>query len=112
VKKITAVIKPLKLDDVKEALNRLGVGGMTVSEVRGGGKKESRVEFLGSGFGVGGFLPKICIELVVTDETVEEAIGAIRSAATTDTVGDGKIFVYDVETVIRIRTGDRDEEAI
>ncbi len=112
MKKVKAVIKPLKLDDVKEALNRLGVGGMTISEVRGAGSRDSRAELFRHAFATGGFLPKICVEMVVTDETVEEVVNVIRDAAGTDRVGDGKIFIYDVESAVRIRTGERDDEAL
>ncbi len=111
MKKIVAVIKPLKLDEVKEKLIEAGVTGVTVSEIRGSGKqgKDSRL-FLSAH--EGDLLPKMEVMVVVPDEKVEDAVRAILDSARTDKVGDGKIFVYDVEESIRIRTGERGNIAL
>jgi nitrogen regulatory protein P-II 1 len=112
MKKIEAVIKPFKLDEVKDALSEVGVQGMTVTEVKGfgrtGGKKEV---YRGSAYVVD-FVPKVRIEVVVPDELVHEALDVIEKSAKTGRIGDGKIFVTPVEEVVRIRTGERGKEAI
>ena len=112
MKKIEAVIKPFKLDDVKEALNELGVVGMTVTEVRGFGRQKGHTElYRGSEYTID-FLPKVKVEVVVKDGDVERCIEAIVKAAKTGKIGDGKIFVVPVEQVVRIRTGETDEAAV
>ena len=112
MKKIEAIIKPFKLDEVKEALNEIGVQGMTVTEVKGfgrtGGKKEV---YRGSAYVVD-FVPKVKIEIIVKDDIVHQVLSAISEAAKTGRIGDGKIFVTPVDEVIRIRTGDKGEDAI
>ena len=112
MKKIEAIIKPFKLEDVKESLGEVGIEGMTVSEVKGFGRQKGHTEiYRGSEYTVD-FLPKIKIEIVVGDEQVEAATGAIAKAAKTGKIGDGKIFVSSVEEAIRIRTDERGEEAV
>lgn len=112
MKQIIAIIKPFKLDDVREVLSNVGISGMTVTEVKGFGRQLGHTEsYRGAEYAVD-FLPKIKIGLVVTDEMVEEVIEAILKSAHTGKVGDGKIFVAPIEQVIRIRTGERDEEAV
>jgi len=112
MKKIEAIIKPFKLDEVKDALSSIGIQGMTVSEVKGFGRQKGYVEvYRGREYDVR-FLPKIKMEIIVPDHLVEVAINTIIENAKTGNVGDGKIFVYPVEDVIRIRTGERGEEAI
>ena len=112
MKLITAIIKPFKSDDVREALQELGVNGMTVTEVKGFGRQKGHTELYRGAEYVVDFLPKIKIEVVVADETVEPAIEAIIKAARTGKIGDGKIFVSSVEQVVRIRTGEANEAAI
>ena len=112
MKKIEAIIKPFKLEAVKEALSEVGVEGMTVSEVKGFGRQKGHTEiYRGSEYTVD-FLPKIKIEVVLADGSVESAVAAIVKAAKTGKIGDGKVFVYDLETAIRIRTGEQDEKAL
>ena len=112
MKKIEAVIKPFKLDEVRDALGEVGVVGMTVSEVKGFGRQKGHTEiYRGSEYTVD-FLPKIKLEVVVTDENAEASVGAITKAANTGKIGDGKIFVSDVEGAIRIRTDEKGEEAL
>lgn len=112
MKKLEAIIKPFKLDDVREALAQVGVNGMTVTEVKGFGRQKGHTEmYRGAEYNVD-FLPKIKLEIVIVDEQVERAIEAIMHTAQTGKIGDGKIFVYDVERVIRIRTGEENEEAV
>ncbi|HCV98053.1 MAG TPA: P-II family nitrogen regulator [Verrucomicrobiales bacterium] len=112
MKKIEAVIKPFKLDEVRDALAEVGVEGMTVSEVKGFGRQKGHTEiYRGSEYTVD-FLPKIKLEVVVADENAETSIGAITKAANTGKIGDGKIFVSDVEGAIRIRTEEKGEEAL
>jgi nitrogen regulatory protein PII len=112
MKKIEAIIRPFKLEDVKIALVNAGIVGMTVSEVRGFGRQKGQVErYRGSEFTVE-FLQKLKLEIVVGDERVDTVVNAIRDAAKTGEIGDGKIFISSVDAVIRIRTGDRDNEAI
>jgi nitrogen regulatory protein P-II 1 len=112
MKKIEAIIKPFKLDDVKERLTGLGVKGMTVSEVRGFGRQKGHTEIYRGAEYVVDFLPKIKIELVVPDRQLSEVITAIREAANTGKIGDGKIFVIPVDECIRIRTGEAGEDAL
>lgn len=112
MKKIEAVIKPFKLDEVREALSEVGVTGLTVAEVKGFGRQKGHTELYRGAEYVVDFLPKIKIEIVVANETVEPAIEAIIKAARTGKIGDGKIFVSDVAQVIRIRTGETDEAAV
>ena len=112
MKKIEAIIKPHKLDDVKEAINALGVQGMTVSDVRGYGRQKGHTEiYRGSEYTVD-FVPKVKIEIVVDDDISEKVEDAILEAARTEKIGDGKIFVSDVEGAVRIRTGERGPEAL
>src|SRR5512147_1896067 len=112
MKKIEAIIKPFKLEDVKEALSGLGVEGMTVSEVKGFGRQKGHTEiYRGSEYTVD-FLPKVKIELIVPDAQAQAAIDAIIKSARTGKIGDGKVFVSDIEEAIRIRTDERGEKAI
>ncbi len=112
MKKIEVVIKPFKLDDVREALTEVGITGMTVSEVKGFGRQKGHTEiYRGAEYAVD-FLPKVRLEIVLADELVDRAIEAIVQAARSGKIGDGKIFVLPVESVVRIRTGERDEAAL
>ena len=112
MKLIMAVIKPFKLDDVRESLSNIGVEGMTVSEVKGFGRQKGHAEiYRGAEYTVH-FLPKVKLEIAVNDELVESAVEAIRTAAQTGKIGDGKIFVYDISSVLRIRTGELDTDAL
>jgi nitrogen regulatory protein P-II 1 len=112
MKKIEAIIKPFKMDDVREALSEVGVSGMTVTEVKGFGRQKGHTElYRGAEYNVD-FLPKVKVELIVANEQVERCIEAIMNTAQTGKIGDGKIFVYDVERVIRIRTGEENEDAV
>ena len=112
MKKIEAVIKPFKLDEVREALSEIGVNGLTVTEVKGFGRQKGHTELYRGAEYVVDFLPKVKLELVVADDMVEPAIEAISKAAHTGKIGDGKIFVSSVEQVIRIRTGETGESAV
>ncbi|WP_018229815.1 P-II family nitrogen regulator [Methyloversatilis universalis] len=112
MKKIEAIIKPFKLDEVREGLSEVGVTGLTVTEVKGFGRQKGHTELYRGAEYVVDFLPKIKIEVIVADETVEQAVEAIIKAARTGKIGDGKIFVMPVEQVIRIRTGEAGEAAI
>jgi len=112
MKKIEAIIKPFKLDEVREALSEIGVTGLTVTEVKGFGRQKGHTELYRGAEYVVDFLPKIKVELIVSDNTVDPAIDAIVKAAHTGKIGDGKIFVMAVEQVVRIRTGETDEAAI
>ena len=112
MKKIEAIIKPFKLDDVREALGEIGISGMTVSEVKGFGRQKGHTELYRGAEYVVDFLPKVKLELVVNDGDVESCIEDINRSAKTGKIGDGKIFVTTVERVIRIRTGEENEEAI
>ena len=112
MKLITAIIKPFKLDDVREALSDIGVAGITVTEVKGFGRQKGHTELYRGAEYVVDFLPKAKIEAAVADEIVEQALEAITKAANTDKIGDGKIFVTHLEQVIRIRTGETGNEAI
>ena len=112
MKKIEAIIKPFKLDDVREALTEIGITGMTVTEVKGFGRQKGHTEiYRGAEYAVD-FLPKVKLELVLPDDIVERAIETIVETARSGKIGDGKIFVYPVEQVIRIRTGETDHAAI
>jgi nitrogen regulatory protein PII len=112
MKKIEAIVKPFKLEDVKQALSELGVEGMTVSEVKGFGRQKGHTEiYRGSEYTVD-FLPKVKIELVLPDEQAEAAVAAIVRSARTGKIGDGKVFVSEVVDAIRIRTGDKGEDAV
>ncbi|WP_024603773.1 MULTISPECIES: nitrogen regulatory protein P-II [unclassified Pseudoalteromonas] len=112
MKKIEAIIKPFKLDDVREALSDVGITGMTVSEVKGFGRQKGHTELYRGAEYMVDFLPKVKLDIVLTDEDVDRAIEVIIKTAQTGKIGDGKIFVTDVERVIRIRTAEEDEEAI
>ena len=112
MKKIEAIIKPFKLEDVKEALFEIGISGITVSEVKGHGRQQGHTELYRGAEYVVDFLPKIKIEIVVKEEDVEKVVETIVQNARTGKIGDGKIFVMPVEKVIRIRTGEEDDEAI
>jgi nitrogen regulatory protein P-II 1 len=112
MKKVEAIIKPFKLDEVKEALNAIGIHGMTVTEVKGFGRQKGHVEvYRGTEYEVN-FLPKIKIEVVVPDAIIDKVIATIIDKAKTGNIGDGKIFICSLEDVIRIRTGDKGEAAI
>ena len=112
MKKIEAIIKPFKLDDVKEALSEVGIQGITVSEVRGFGRQKGHTELYRGAEYVVDFLPKLKVEVVLPDDMVDRAVAAIEQAARTGRIGDGKIFISSVEGVIRIRTGERDANAL
>jgi nitrogen regulatory protein P-II 1 len=112
MKKIEAIIKPFKLDEVKDALHELGLKGMTVTEAKGFGRQKGHTELYRGAEYVVDFLPKVKVEVILDDNLVERAIEAIQQAAQTGRIGDGKIFVYPVEEVIRIRTGERGAEAV
>jgi len=112
MKKVEAIIKPFKLDEVREALSALGVSGLTVTEVKGFGRQKGHTELYRGAEYVVDFLPKVKVELVVADSMVDAALEAIVKAARTSKIGDGKIFVTAVEQVIRIRTGETGEDAI
>jgi nitrogen regulatory protein P-II 1 len=112
MKKIEAIIKPFKLDDVIEALTEIGIEGVSVSEIRGFGRQKGRTEIYKGAEYVVDFLPKVKIETVIADDLVESAMEAIQKAAHTGKIGDGKVFVIPIESAIRIRTGERDESAI
>ena len=112
MKKIEAIIKPFKMDDVREALADIDINGMTVSEVKGFGRQKGHTELYRGAEYMVDFLPKVKLELVVRDEDVERCIEAIMGTAQTGKIGDGKIFVMPVERVIRIRTGEEDDEAV
>lgn len=112
MKKIEAIIKPFKLDDVKDKLNEIGVKGITVTEVKGFGRQKGHTElYRGAEYTVD-FLPKTKLEIIVSDDQLDDTINVIMQAAQTGKIGDGKIFVLDLQEVIRIRTGERGEEAI
>ena len=112
MKKVEAIIKPFKLDDVKEALQDAGVQGMTVTEIKGFGRQKGHTELYRGAEYIVDFLPKVKIEMVLADDLVEPAIEAIISAARTEKIGDGKIFVSPVEQAIRIRTRETGEDAV
>jgi len=112
MKMVVAIIKPFKLDEVREALSELGVSGLTVTEVKGFGRQKGHTELYRGAEYVVDFLPKVKVEVVVGDALVDKAIDAIVKAARTGKIGDGKIFVFDVPQVVRIRTGETGEEAV
>jgi nitrogen regulatory protein P-II 1 len=112
MKKIEAIIKPFKLDEVKESLNDIGVQGMTVSEVKGFGRQKGHTELYRGAEYVVDFLPKIKLEIIVSDDIVPQVVEAIEKAARTGRIGDGTIFVTNVEEIVRIRTGERGHDAI
>ncbi len=112
MRKVQAIIKPFKLDEVKEALNKIGILGMTVTEVKGFGRQKGHTEHYRGAEYVIDFLPKIKVEVVVSDEMVDNTVEAIVQVANTGQIGDGKIFVIPLEEVIRIRTGERGPDAV
>ena len=112
VKKIEAIIKPFKLDEVKEALHEVGVSGITVTEAKGFGRQKGHTELYRGAEYVVDFLPKVKLEVVVPDAQAEQVVEAIAAAAATGRIGDGKIFVSTIESALRIRTGEKDEAAI
>jgi len=112
MKKIEAIIKPFKMDDVREALGEIGITGMTVSEVKGFGRQKGHTELYRGAEYMVDFLPKVKLEIVISSDDVERCVNAIVETAQTGKIGDGKIFITDVERVIRIRTGEEDEAAI
>ena len=112
MKKIEAIIKPFKLDEVKEALSEININGMTVTEVKGYGRQKGHTElYRGAEYNID-FLPKIKIEIVITDDNLTSVIEIIKKTANTGKIGDGKVFIYNVEKAIRIRTAEEDEKAI
>jgi len=112
MKKVEAIIKPFKLDDVRQALSDIGITGMTASEVKGFGRQKGHTELYRGAEYVIDFLPKVKVEVVIAETMVDQAIEAITSAARTGKIGDGKIFVTPVERIVRIRTGEEGEDAI
>ena len=112
MKKIEAIIKPFKLDEVKEALQEVGLQGITVTEAKGFGRQKGHTELYRGAEYVVDFLPKVKVEAAIRDELVDQVIETIEKSASTGKIGDGKIFVFDVEQVIRIRTGETGEEAL
>jgi nitrogen regulatory protein PII len=112
MKLITAIIKPFKLDDVRAALSEIGISGMTVTEVKGFGRQRGHTELYRGAEYVGDFVPKTRVEVAVKDELLDQVVEAIVTAARTGKVGDGKIFISDIERVLRIRTGESDEQAL
>ncbi|MFV0447518.1 MAG: nitrogen regulatory protein P-II [Vibrio sp.] len=112
MKKIEAIIKPFKLDDVREALAEVGITGMTVSEVKGFGRQKGHTELYRGAEYMVDFLPKVKLEIVVNEDVVDQCVDTIIETAQTGKIGDGKIFITDIERVIRIRTGEEDEDAV
>jgi nitrogen regulatory protein P-II 1 len=112
MKKIEAIIKPFKLDDVKDALNEIGISGMTLSEVKGYGRQKGHKEIYRGAEYIVDFLPKIKLEIIVKAEDVDKVIDCIQKAAFTGKIGDGKIFVLPVEEVVRVRTGEKGKDAV
>jgi len=112
MRKIEAIIKPFKLDDVKEALNEIGIKGMTISEVKGYGRQKGHTEIYRGAEYVVDFIPKVKVEVVVPVDQVDAVVEKIRTAANTNKIGDGKIFVMPVERVIRVRTGEEGQDAV
>ncbi len=112
LKKVEAIIKPFKLDEVKETLNEIGIQGITIAEVKGFGRQKGHTELYRGAEYVVDFIPKIKIEIIVSDDIVTKVIDTIEQAAKTGRIGDGKIFVTPVEEVVRIRTGERGEDAL
>lgn len=112
MRKIQAIIKPFKLDDVKEALTEIGIKGMTISEVKGYGRQKGHTEIYRGAEYVVDFIPKVNIEIVVSADMVDQVVETIRAAANTGKIGDGKIFVIPIERIIRVRTGEEDHDAV
>jgi nitrogen regulatory protein P-II 1 len=112
MKKVEAIIKPFKLDEVKDALQSVGISGITVSEVKGFGRQKGHTELYRGGEYVIDFLPKIKLEIAVPDELVRQVVETIEATARTGRIGDGKIFIYPIEEVVRIRTGERGKDAL
>jgi nitrogen regulatory protein P-II 1 len=112
MKKIQAIIKPFKLDDVKDALNDIGIKGMTVAEVKGYGRQKGHTEIYRGAEYVVDFIPKICIEIVVPAAQADQVVDTIRNAANSGKIGDGKIFVIPVDRIVRVRTGEENYDAI
>ena len=112
MKLVTAIIKPFKLDDVRDALGEVGVKGMTVTEVKGFGRQKGHTELYRGAEYVVDFIPKVKVEVAVSEDILDSVIEAIIGAARTEKIGDGKIFVYDVESIYRIRTGETDQDAL
>ena len=112
MKLVTAIIKPFKLDDVRDALSEVGVNGMTVTEVKGFGRQKGHTELYRGAEYVVDFVPKVKVEVAVSENILDAVIEAIIAAARTEKIGDGKIFVYDVESIYRIRTGETDQDAL
>jgi len=112
MKKIEAIVKPFKLDDVKEALNEIGIQGMTISEVKGYGRQKGHKEIYRGAEYVVDFIPKVKIEIIVDSDRADQVVETIQNAANTGKIGDGKIFIFSVEDVIRVRTGEKGKDAI
>jgi nitrogen regulatory protein P-II 1 len=112
MKKIEAIVKPFKLDEVKDALNEIGIQGMTVTEVKGFGRQKGHTELYRGAEYVVDFIPKIKVEIVISDSLAEKVVSTIERVAKTGKIGDGKIFVYSVDEAVRIRTGERGETAL
>jgi nitrogen regulatory protein P-II 1 len=112
MKKVEAIIKPFKLDEVKDALNEIGIQGMTVTEVKGFGRQKGHTELYRGAEYVVDFIPKIKLEIVTSDQLTPKVVGTIERVAKTGKIGDGKIFVYNVEEAVRIRTGEQGEAAV
>ncbi|HPJ95460.1 MAG TPA: P-II family nitrogen regulator [Deltaproteobacteria bacterium] len=112
MKKIEAIIKPFKLDEVKEALSQIGIKGMTITEVKGYGRQKGHKEIYRGAEYIVDFVAKVKVEIIVSQDMVDLVVEKITEAARTGKIGDGKIFIYDIEDVIRVRTGERGEEAI
>ncbi len=112
MKKIQAIIKPFKLDDVKDALTEIGIKGMTISEVKGYGRQKGHTEIYRGAEYVVDFIPKVNIEIVVEADMVDQVVDTIRTAANTGKIGDGKIFVIPIERIVRVRTGEEDHDAV
>ena len=112
MKKIQAIIKPFKLDDVKDALTEIGIQGMTISEVKGYGRQKGHTEIYRGAEYVVDFIPKVNIEIVVAADMVDQVVDTIRAAANTGKIGDGKIFVIPIERIVRVRTGEENHDAV
>ena len=112
MKKIQAIIKPFKLDDVKDALTEIGIKGMTISEVKGYGRQKGHTEIYRGAEYVVDFIPKVNIEIVVTADMVDQVVETIKTAANTGKIGDGKIFVIPIERIVRVRTGEENHDAV
>lgn len=112
MKKVEAIIKPFKLDDVRSALTEIGITGMTATEVKGFGRQKGHTELYRGAEYVVDFIPKVKLEIIIGDERLDECVDTIVNAARTGKIGDGKIFISDIEKIVRIRTGEKDQEAI